>query len=289
MSGGPATSLPFTVVDPATCALRGDSTGLEYRRLYDAVDGVCGICWQAPGFDHSAHWHSADELIYSISGRAFTLMGEEEEDVDKVYRGGKGKGGRGIWVSVEAGQCIVPASMVAHRTRTQPGASYECLYFFPDGPQDGRRYYNGVSYEGAACTADDDNACDGTVACKDVASAAGTGEHAVAGVPHVSVTKLADIDLEVAVWCHLVRNKARWSAAIVVLAAGAAATSARQHTFCYVLQGCVRCDDGDGGVAIARQSQLVRVNAAARARWFIAAEDGRTARVLLCVHDSHNA
>ena len=255
----PAAGEPFTVIDPATCELRGDPAGLEYRRLYDAPDGVVGICWQAAGFDHAAHWHRADELIYSVGGRALTLVGEEGREEGREEDGG-------AWADVEAGQCIVPASMVAHRTKTPPSARYECLYFFPDGPQDGRQYYS----SGASA-----------------ARVGGAGERAAAGVPHVSATTLAGIDPEAAAWHQVVEGAARWSAAVVVLAAGAAATSARQHAFCYVLQGRVRCDDGGGASAVAAQSQLVRVGAGALARWCIAAEDGATARVLLCVHKSH--
>lgn len=45
------------------------------------------------------------------------------------------------FVRVEAGQCIVPGPLVPHRSRTSTETAYDCLYFFPDGPQRSRQSF----------------------------------------------------------------------------------------------------------------------------------------------------
>ena len=272
-----AAAAAFLVTDPADCPLLGSNATLEYRRLYNGADGVVGICWQGPGFDHAAHWHRAPELIYCLGGEARTLVGPQ------------GGGAEGLWAAVEDGQCIVPAAMVAHRTKTEAGMHFDCLYFFPDGPQENREYFHRHDSPSEAAAAGE--------ACQ----------------PHVSPTRIHDLDLRTPGWYQLV-DTADWSAAVVVLplplpapadgaadgartrcgrsGGGEAAIDARGHQFCYVLHGRISITSCRPGAAAsqsrasASQSQLVVVRAHARPHWRMAAEaeaSGRELpRVLVC-------
>ena len=145
----------LTLSDPAECAVLGEqaatATGLRYSRFYDSEDGVAGICWQSPGFDHPAHHYSASELIFGLEGTATTLT--------KVARVAEGAGG-GVggtkevveeeeWVPVEAGQCIVPGPMVSHRTKTDASSPYTCLYVNHQGG--GGIYYSSSNGRDERC------------------------------------------------------------------------------------------------------------------------------------------
>ena len=261
-----AAAAGFTVIDPSECELQGDDGdgGLQWRRLYDAEDGVVGICTQAEGYDHPMHWHAASELIFSLAGRAITLVGDAGGDGD----------GDGAWARVEAGQCIVPGAMVAHRTKAEQGG-YTCLYVFPDGPQDDRRYFHPVDPAVPAHT-------------PAPAPAPAPAAPAAASFPHVSAITLSNIDYESG-WHQLV-DTPEWSAAILVIEEGAEPVSARQHETCYVLHGTVRCDDGSGSIgggstsSMAKSSHLERVGAGVRAHWSCTAEGNGPACVLLCMH-----
>jgi hypothetical protein len=92
----------LTLSDPAECAVLGEqaatATGLRYSRFYDSEDGVAGICWQSPGFDHPAHHYKASELIFGLEGTAMTLT-----KVTRVAEGMGGGGGGGGFVVVGGG------------------------------------------------------------------------------------------------------------------------------------------------------------------------------------------
>lgn len=116
----PATNV-LDVVDVGDCELITGHGGLEYRRLYNAEDGVVGICTQPANFNSPTHWHEAPELIYTLKGSACTRVGDD-------------------WVPLAEGQCLVPGPMIQHWTKTE-NESFHCLYFFPDGPQENRLYH----------------------------------------------------------------------------------------------------------------------------------------------------
>ena len=242
------------MIAPADCARLGDAATLRYSRLYDRHDGVAGICWQAPGFDHPSHWYRDSECIVSIAGRAETAVHGAAAQPEPE------------WVPIEAGQCIVPGPLVPHRTRTNETSGYTCLYFFLNGPQ--AAVANGQPRE--SFTRDDMAAPAAVVA---------------PGTPLVSGTRLADLELGVGGWHQLVDGP-DWSVAVAVLGEE---TSSRRHKFGWVVRGRVRCGGGSGGAHrnshVASQGQLVGASGAALADWRLApaVEDGEEPPVVLLV------